>query len=99
MRKIQNLKSIQFSNDFAVISNQLLEWNKKKPIPIISKMIEAVNSWFFYTHELETTQWHWEKSLEQYRTDKIRAIQRARKAEKKLELVEQELKKYKKTYG
>ena len=99
MRKIQNLKSIQFSNDFAVISNQLLEWNKKKPIPAISNMIKAVNSWFFYTHELESTQWHWEKSLEEYRSDKLRAIERARKAEEKLEKVEQELNKYKQTYG
>lgn len=99
MRKIQNLKSIQFSNDFAIISSQLLEWNKKKPIPAITKMIEAVNSWFFYTHELESTQWHWEKSIEQYRSDKLRAVQRARRAEERLQKVEQELNKYKQTYG
>lgn len=99
MRKIQNLKSIQFSTDFTLISTQLLEWKKKKPIPALNDVIDAVQSWFFYTHELETTQWYWEKSIEDYRSQKLRAIERARRAEKKLQEVEEELKKYKQTYG
>jgi len=99
MRKIQNLKSIQFSNDFATVSTQLLKWKKSKPVPILNDMIDAVTSWYFYTHELETSQEMWEKSLEEYRADKLRAIERARRAEAKLEKVEKELQKYKTTYG
>lgn len=99
MRKIQNLKSIQFSTDFATVSTQLLKWKKSKPVPILNDMIEAVTSWYFYTHELETNQEMWEKSLEEYRSDKLRAVQRARKAETKLEEVQKELDKYKQVYG
>jgi hypothetical protein len=99
MRKIQNLKSIQFSNDFTVISSRILEWKKRKPIPELDELIEAVQSWFFYTHELETTQWYWEKSIEEYRSSKLRALDRARRAEKELEEVKKELDNYKKAYG
>lgn len=99
MRKVQNLKSIQFSNDFSTVSRQLIEWKKKKPVPALDKMIEAVTSWYFYTHELEVNQEMWEKSLSEYRADKLRAIERARRAEAKLEKVEKELQKYKIAYG
>ena len=99
MRKIQNLKSLQFSTDFTTVSSRLLEWNKRKPIPELKEMMLAVQRWFFYTHELETSEWYWEKSLEEYRSDKLRAIERAKRAEKELEEVRKELDNYKKTYG
>ena len=41
----------------------------------------------------------WEKSISEYRADKLRAIERARRAELKLEKVEKELQKYKLAYG
>jgi len=99
MRKIQNLKSIQFSNDFEIVSTRLLDWKKKKPIPELDEMISAVTSWYSYTHELETNEWYREKIIEEFRSDKLRAIERARKAEEKLAEVEKELEKYKVTYG
>ena len=99
MKKIQNLKSIEFSNDFSIVSSKLLEWKKKKPIPELDEIISAVTNWYFYTHELETNQWYKDKIVEEYRADKLRAIERARKAEAKLEEVEKELAKYKIAYG
>lgn len=99
MKKIQNLKTIQFSNDFEIVSSRLLDWKKKKPVPALDEMIAAVTSWYSYTHELETNEWYREKIIEEFRADKLRAIERARKAEKKLAEVEEELKKYKIAYG
>lgn len=99
MRKIQNLKSLQFSNDFEIIASRVLEWKRRKPIPELDQLIDAINSWYFYTHELETNEWYRERIIEEFRSDKLRAIERARKAEEKLAEVEKELQKYKIAYG
>lgn len=99
MKKIKNLKSLQFSNDFEIISTRLLEWKKRKPIPELDELIEAVLSWYTYTFELENNEWYRDKIIEEYRADKLRAIERARKAEEKLDKVEKELEKYKIAYG
>jgi hypothetical protein len=99
MKKIQNLKSLQFSVDFEIVSTRLLDWKKKKPIPELDEMITAVTSWYSYTHELETNEWYRERIIEEFRSDKLRAIERARKAEEKLAEVEKELQKYKIAYG
>tara|TARA_Y100000004_G_C8595655_1_gene278368 strand:- start:28 stop:327 length:300 start_codon:yes stop_codon:yes gene_type:complete len=99
MDKIKLLKEIEFSNNFEIVSSRLLEWKKKKSIPELEEMIEAVTKWYFYTFELETNERLKDKIVEEYRADKLRAIERARKSEAKLEEVEKELNKYKIAYG
>lgn len=99
MEKIKLLKEIEFSNNFAIVSSRLLEWNKKKPMPELNEMISAVTKWYFYTFELENNDNIRDKIISEYRADKLRAIERARKAEEKLEKVEKELEKYKIAYG
>lgn len=96
MRKLQNLKSIEYMANFETMAQTLLEWNKVKPTEKVKEMIAALNGSLFYTHELETNQYYWEKSIEQYRADKLRAVERARAAEKKVEELEKELAVYKK---
>lgn len=96
MNKVQNLKSIEYMANFQTMADTLLEWNKIKPTETVREMIAALNSSLFYTHELETNQYYWEKSIEQYRADKLRAVERARAAEKKVEELEKELAIYKK---
>ena len=45
----------------------------------------------FYVHNLITNERLYEQSLSEYRSDKIRAVERARVAEKKIEELEQEI--------
>ena len=99
MRKVENLKSIEFSNNFSLISQTLLKWKKAKSLPLLDDLIKAVTSWFIYTHELETNKYYYEKIIEEYRSDKNRAVSRARISEEKLEKIKKELDKYKKAYG
>lgn len=47
----------------------------------------------FYVHNLITNERLYEQSLSEYRSDKIRAVERARLAEKKIEELEQEIQK------
>ena len=49
----------------------------------------------FYVHTLITNERLYEQSLSEYRSDKIRAVQRAIEAETKLEELKKELDKYK----
>ena len=82
--------------NFEIMANTLLEWNKAKHNDRVKDMIQALNGSFYYTHELETNQYYMEKSMQQYRADKLRAVERARKAEKKIKKLEKELAIYKK---
>tara|TARA_Y100000114_G_C11578654_1_gene239960 strand:- start:295 stop:594 length:300 start_codon:yes stop_codon:yes gene_type:complete len=99
MRKVENLKSLEFSNNFSLISQTLLKWKRAKSLPLLDDLIKAVTSWFIYTHELETNKYYYEKIIEEYRSDKNRAVSRARISEEKLEKIKKELDKYKKAYG
>ena len=99
MRKVENLKSLEFSNNFSLISQTLLKWKSAKSLPLLDDLIKAVTSWFIYTQELETNKYYYEKIIEEYRSDKNRAVSRARLSEEKLEKVKKELDKYKKAYG
>ena len=48
----------------------------------------------FYVNNLQEDRKMYNRSLSEYRADKNRAIERARRAEKKIEKLEQELKKF-----
>jgi seryl-tRNA synthetase len=99
MEKIKLLKEIEFSNNFELVSTKLLEWKKRKPTPELNKLIKAVTDWYVYTFELQTNEGFRNKIIEEYRGDKLRAIERARKSEAKVEDLEKELNKYKIAYG
>ena len=45
----------------------------------------------FYVHNIITNERLYEQSLSEYRSDKIRAVERARIAEKKIEELEKEI--------
>ena len=63
MRKVENLKSIEFSNNFSLISQTLLKWKKAKSLPLLDDLIKAVTSWYFYTHDLETNRDFYEQII------------------------------------
>ena len=54
---------------------------------------------YLHTIELENQEWYWNKTIEQYRADKNRAIERARKAEIKIAELEKQIEHYKKVLG
>jgi len=81
-KKIDNLKDLQFLNNIDIVNTTLLKWRAKHPEnDNLKDVINAVVSINFYVHELQNERHLLMLSIDEYRTDKLRAIDRARRAE------------------
>lgn len=92
--KINNLKDLQYYGNIELLSNVVLDAMKKKDTPKLQEMSKAVAQIAFYVNHLQTDRQMYNKSMSQYRQDTARAVERARRAEKKIEELEEELKKF-----
>ena len=79
--KIENLKDIEYYSNFESLSTILLEWNKKKQNAQLDECIRAMTQIGFYVNELQSDRWAYKKSFSEYRADKLRAVERARKTD------------------
>lgn len=82
--KIDTLQDIKYMNNFNLISEVLLKWSKIKRNKELDEIIGAMNEIAFYNIKLKEERDNMLDIVSEYRSDKIRAIQRARKAEEKL---------------
>jgi hypothetical protein len=88
-KKLDNLKDMQYLTNAEIANNILLEYQKKNPTnEKLETLINAVVQIHFYVTELQNDRHLLMLSIDEYRTDKLRAIERARKAESKLETKE-----------
>lgn len=87
-KKLGLLQEIEFGNDFALISQTLLKWKKQKPTELLDKIIDATIRMYYYTFNMQEKVRLMESMVSEYRQDKCRAVERARKAEKKIETLE-----------
>ena len=95
-RKLNNLKEGEYYANFNFVGEYIIKSKKAKPEnEAIKEMYFAWQDVGFYVHTLITNERLYEQSLSEYRSDKIRAVQRAIEAETKLEELKKELDKYK----
>ena len=95
-RKLNNLKEGEYYVNFNFVGEYIIKSKKAKPEnEAIKEMYFAWQDVGFYVHTLITNERLYEQSLSEYRSDKIRAVQRAIEAETKLEELKKELDKYK----
>tara|TARA_B100001094_G_C18150969_1_gene783666 strand:+ start:1589 stop:1921 length:333 start_codon:yes stop_codon:yes gene_type:complete len=88
-KKLDNLKDMQYLTNAEIANNILLEYQKKNPTnEKLETLINAVVQIHFYVTELQNDRHLLMLSIDEYRTDKLRAIERARTAESKLETKE-----------
>ena len=88
-KKLDNLKDMQYLTNAEIANNILLDYQKKNPTnEKLETLINAVVQIHFYVTELQNDRHLLMLSIDEYRTDKLRAIERARKAESKLETKE-----------
>tara|TARA_R100000278_G_scaffold123162_1_gene111604 strand:+ start:1326 stop:1658 length:333 start_codon:yes stop_codon:yes gene_type:complete len=88
-KKLDNLKDMQYLTNAEIVNSILLEYQKKNPTnEKLETLINAVVQIHFYVQELQNDRHLLMLSIDEYRTDKLRAIDRARKAESKLETKE-----------
>lgn len=95
-KKLNNLKEGEYYANFNFVGEYIIKSKKAKPEnEAIKEMYFAWQDVGFYVHTLITNERLYEQSLSEYRSDKIRAVQRAIEAETKLEELKKELDKYK----
>jgi len=90
-KKIHNLKHINYLANFDIIANTFLEWQEKKPTDTVDKLMESLIDINYYITDIYTNELYYNESLNEYRTSKLRAIERAQKAEKKVQEQEKEI--------
>lgn len=90
--KIQNLKDLEYYSSYLSCGELISKWLKAKPdneeLKLLSKgFIEVC----FYVNTLQQELRLHKEAISDYRSDKLRAVERARRSEKKLEKLENEL--------
>ena len=92
-KKMQNLKEMEYYGNFNLVGEVLLKLKKKYPNnETLSDAVSAMTQIGFFVTEMMQNQYYYEKSLESYRADKNRAIERARRVEKEIEELEKKWK-------
>lgn len=92
-KKMQNLKELEYYGNFNLVGEVLLKLKKKYPNnETLSDAVSAMTQIGFFVTEMMQNQYYYEKSLESYRADKNRAIERARRVEKEIEELEKKWK-------
>ena len=97
--KIQNLKDLEYYSSYINCTETIQKWLKSKPD---NDELKAVSQGFvdicFYVNTLQQELRLHKQAIGEYRMDKLRAIERARRSEKKLEVAETELSEIKKIH-
>lgn len=95
-KKIHNLKHLKYLANFDIIANTFLEWQEKKPTDTVDKLMGSLIDINYYITEIYSNELYYNESLEEYRHSKLRAIERAQKAEKKVDELQEEIQKLRK---
>ena len=95
-KKINNLKEAEYYTNFNLVGEYIIKSRNLKPEnKALNEMYFAWQEIGFYVNNLITNERLYNDSLSEYRSDKIRAVMRAREADDKLEELKKELEKYK----
>jgi hypothetical protein len=95
-KKINNLKEAEYYSNFNFVGEYIVKSRKAKPEnEAINQMYYAWQELGFYVHNLIVNERLYEQSLSEYRSDKIRAVVRARTAEEKIIELEKEIERLK----
>ena len=85
-KKLDNLKDLQYLTNSEIINKQLLKWQKQMPNnKNLKEFINAVIQVQFYVNELQNDRHLLMFSIDEYKSDKLRAVDRARRSESKSE--------------
>ena len=95
-KKINNIKEFEYYTNFNLIGEHIIKSrNLKSENQALNDMYYAWQEIGFYVHNLITNERAYNDSLSEYRSDKIRAVIRAREADDKVKGLEEEIQKLK----
>lgn len=80
--KVENLKEVEYYNNFNLVGQYLIDLKKLNPKDKKHKeLVNAFTEIGFYVNTLIMNQRYIDKAISEYKSDKIRAVERARRAE------------------
>tara|TARA_R110000803_G_scaffold23796_1_gene58048 strand:+ start:1014 stop:1328 length:315 start_codon:yes stop_codon:yes gene_type:complete len=95
-KKINNIKEAEYYTNFNLIGENIVKSRNAKPDnKPLNDMYFAWQEIGFYVHTLIGNERLYSDSLSEYRADKIRAVQRARRAEDEVKGLQEEIQKLK----
>ena len=94
-QKLQLQADIEHFADFESLCQILLSWSKKSDNPELTKAMNIVSRMSFYIHDLQEWRRLSLKTYEELSADKLRAVERARRAEAQLNELQTEVKRLK----
>ena len=90
------MEDIQLTTNLLTLQSNVLEWVKAKPDnKKLNEVCDAVVKISFTCNKLQLEKSNYHIAMQEYRHDSIRAIERARKAEDRIEELEKQLAIYK----
>jgi len=95
-KKINNLKEIEYYTNFNLVGEHIVKSRKLKPDnEALNDMYYAWQEVGFYANNLITNERLYNDTISEFRTDKIRAVERARKADELVKDLEEQIQKLK----
>lgn len=96
INKMELIKELEYLTNYETLGNKLIQWGEKSDNEDIKLCKTCLAEIGIYVAHLEYERKTYDKTIESYRNDKIRAIERARRAEKESKQFEKEATKYRK---
>ena len=95
--KIENLRDLEFYGAYEYCVTICQKWLEQKPNnPELQELAKQLANVFFYTTYMQQQRNLYEKTFSEFRADKLRAVERARKTDKKCEELQTQLDKLQK---
>lgn len=82
--KMELIKELEYVTNYQTLGNKLMKWGKESNNQDIKLCKECLAEIGIYVAHLEYERRTYEKTIESYRSDKIRALKRARRVEAEL---------------
>ena len=97
IKKLEVMEDIQLTSNLLTLQSNVLEWVKAKPDnKKLNEVCDAVVKISFTCNKLQLEKSNYHLAMQEYRHDALRAVERSRKAEDKIEELEKQLAIYKK---
>ena len=95
-KKFEAIDDLKLQSNLLLLQQQIFEWSKQKPRnETLNKLRDAIIEITFITTKFGLERLSFADTVDDYRSQKLRAIERAQKAEKKIDELLQEIQKLK----
>ena len=95
-KKFEAIEDLKLQSNLLLLQQQILEWSKQKPEnETLNKLRDAIIEITFITTKFGLERLSFADTVDDYRSQKLRAIERAQKAEKRIDELLQEIQKLK----